>query len=295
MVYRCVRAAQESGVRSDFALCPRVWPRRLVAACEDRVDTVALGIVRAGNARAGSNDRADTFNIASQSISDDARLKDFLTKPSFAETSSVELGLSKDRAYIRITSGEGSSVELSKSRPSLFGRNTAELSDLRDIALESFRAKELRQLVHCVRWRRKDPVIQLPPDASHELAHTVTTGLSLEQSQTLTESLGLDLGGKAVGLQAKLSYKLQEQFGLQLSITATEETSTKLTLSNQSKDRYRIFALWQVDHRLSVYSLKVPVKINISQDPQPEWKLCDQAEFTIANQPFITYTEVSHQ
>ena len=141
----------------------------------------------------------------------------------------------------------------------------------------------------------KGPGDTAAPDASHELAHTVTTGLSLEQSQTLTESLGLDLGGKAVGLQAKLSYKLQEQFGLQLSITATEETSTKLTLSNQSKDRYRIFALWQVDHRLSVYSLKVPVKINISQDPQPEWKLCDQAEFTIANQPFITYTEVSHQ
>lgn len=133
------------------------------------------------------------FKIASHPISDDAWLKDFYTKPSFAK-SSVELMLSKDKASISITS-EGSALNLSRSRTSLFGRATLELSDLRNFVLEAFRAKELRQLVHCVRWRRKDPVTQLPPDASHELTHSVTTGLSIEQSQTLTESLGLDLGG----------------------------------------------------------------------------------------------------
>jgi hypothetical protein len=197
--------------------------------------------------------------------------------------------------YMQLSHG-GSSIEFSRSRSSIFGRTTVQLSDLRDILLEMFDVnKEIRQLVHSVRWWRKDPVTQLPPDATHEMTHTVTTGLSMEHSHTLAESLGLDLGAKAPGLQTKLSYKLQEQFGLKLNITATEEASTKLTLSNQSKDSYRMFALWQVDHRLSVNILKAPVGVNISQDVQLEWRPCNQVEFTSANQPFVTYAEVPHK
>jgi hypothetical protein len=114
----------------------------------------------------------------------------------------------------------------------------------------------------------------------------VTTGLSIEQSQTLASSLGLDLGPETLGLQAKLSYKLQRQFGLKVNITETGETSKKLTLSNPSSDRYRLFSLWQVDHMLSVNVLK------INRDFEQHWHLCDQVQFTTANEPFVTYAVV---
>lgn len=159
------------------------------------------------------------------------------------------------------------------------------------MVIKNLAAKELRLLAHSVRWRRKDPVTQLPPDATNKIAHTVTTGLSIEHSYNLTESLGLNLGGNAKGIQAALSYELEEQFGLKLNITETDETSTELTLNNTSKDRYRVFALWQVDHLLSVKALTVPVDINGSRDAQPQWKLCDQAKFTITNEPVITYAD----
>jgi hypothetical protein len=187
-------------------------------------------------------------NISEMDISEDAWLKDFCSKPSFPN-SLIEVRFQKPHMMLLITCEKvlpeprAAMSGIGTARPPLFGR-TAELSDLRDVLLSATQANGLCQLMHSVRWRRKDPVTQLPPDATHEMTHTVTTGLSIEHSQTLAESLGLDLGGKA-GLQTKLSYKLQEQFGLKLNITATEETSTKLTLSNQSKNSYRLFALWQ--------------------------------------------------
>jgi hypothetical protein len=72
---------------------------------------------------------------------------------------------------------------------------------------------ELRRLVHSVRWRRKDPVIKLPPGAAHEVTHSLTTGLSAEHSSILADSLGITLGGTAAGAQAKLSSTLQREFG----------------------------------------------------------------------------------
>ena len=143
--------------------------------------------------------------------------------------------------------------------------------------------KVTQQLVHSVRWQRKDPPIQLPPQATYELTHKVTTGLSIEQSETLASSLGLDLGPKVPGLQGKLSYKLQDQFGLKLNITETEEISRKLTLSNPSKDRYRLFCLWQVDHMLSVNMRTVRGQWNA--------RLCE-VQFTAANEPVVTYAVV---
>jgi hypothetical protein len=239
------------------------------------------------------------FRLTQESISDDVGFKNFCTNPSIPD-STLKIGLSKSQFSFELSRGEANKAEVSKmevsaTRPSFFSRGTAQLSDARDMMLRIFSAnKEIRQLAHSVRWRRKDPVTQLPPDATHEMTYTVTTGLSIEHSQALGESLGLNLGGKAPGFQAGLSYKLQEQFGLKLDITTTEETSTKLTLSNQSKDNYRVFALWQVDHQLSVSTLKAPVAINTSQDAQLEWRLCHQVEFTNANQPFITYAEIPH-
>jgi hypothetical protein len=124
------------------------------------------------------------------------------------------------------------------------------------------------------------------------VAHKVTTGLSIERSETLANSLGLDLEPKIPGLQAKLSYKLEDQFGLKFNITETEETSRELTLTNPSSDSYRRFSFWHVDHLLSVNVLKVPVEINASGEVRPDWHLSDQVQFTETNESVVTYAIV---
>ena len=151
---------------------------------------------------------------------------------------------------------------------------------------------ELRRLVYAARWQRKDPVVQLPPGATHEMTHSVTTGLSVERSQMLAKSLGLNVGGDTAGLQAKLNSQLQEEFGFKLNISAQEERSTKLTLTNQSSDCYWLFALWHVDHRITVDALDVPVRAGLSEGFRPTWVPRGNVQFVTTNEPFITFMEI---
>lgn len=51
--------------------------------------------------------------------------------------------------------------------------------------VDELRRNELRRLVHAARWKRQDPVIQLPPASAHEMTYSVITGLSIEHTQTL--------------------------------------------------------------------------------------------------------------
>jgi hypothetical protein len=149
----------------------------------------------------------------------------------------------------------------------------------------------LRRLVHLVRWRRKDPVIQLPPGSPYEMTHSITTGLSVEYSQTLAKSLGLSLGSNVSGVQAKLSTELQQQFGLTLEVTAQEQRSTKLTLTNPSADQSRLFALWHVDHRVLVDVLTIEFTSSTSSG-QPVWKQRSSVEFATDSDPHITFATV---
>jgi hypothetical protein len=151
---------------------------------------------------------------------------------------------------------------------------------------------EMRRLVYAARWQREDPVIQLPPGSTHEMAHSVTTGLSVEHSQMLAKSLGLAVGGDTAGFQAKLDSQLQQEFGLKLNITAQEERSTKLTLTNQSSDCYRLFALWHVDYRITVHALDVPVRRGLSEGLRPTWVPRGDIQFVTTNEPFITFMEI---
>jgi hypothetical protein len=148
--------------------------------------------------------------------------------------------------------------------------------------------KELRRLVHYLRWRRQDPVIRLPPAATNTIGHSVTTGLSIEHSQTLAESLGLNLGNNVAGVQAKLSSQLQQQFRLSVEITAQEQRNTELALANPSHNRYRLFALWHVDHLIRIDALSP----SFSPDFRPVWVPRGSAEFVTESAPHVTYAEV---
>lgn len=174
--------------------------------------------------------------------------------------------------------------------------------DREGIAIYTEPPGELRRAVRSVRWRRKDPVTQLPPGVTHEMTQSVTTGLSVEHSRTLADSLGFDLGGEAAGVQAKLSSQAQEQLGLKLDITSQQQHSTKLTLCNSSEDRYRLFALWHVDHRISVDALTLPADNPGARKPvfgshshgfRPAWQPRESVEFAAENDSHITYVEVS--
>lgn len=164
----------------------------------------------------------------------------------------------------------------------------ARIRALRGVRYDS----ELRRLVHAVRWQRQDPVIQLPPGATHEVTHSVTTGLSVEHSLALAKSVGLDVGGKIAGHQTKLNSQLRQEFGFKLAITAREEQTKKLTLTNQSSDQYKLFAMWHVDHRITVDALSVDI-IGRPGRPKPTWNPRSSVEFATTSEPFVTFLSIS--
>jgi hypothetical protein len=159
---------------------------------------------------------------------------------------------------------------------------------------------ELRRAVHSVRWRRKDPVTQLPPGVTHEVTQSVITGLSVEHTRTLADSLGLDLGAEVAGAQARLSSQVRQEFGLKLDITTQQEHSTKVTLSNPGDIGYRLFAVWYMDHRISVDALALPVHAagrslvfrSHSYGFRPAWQQRERLEFAAEDEPHMTYVVV---
>jgi hypothetical protein len=151
---------------------------------------------------------------------------------------------------------------------------------------------EIRRLVHAARWKREDPVIQLPPGATHERTHSITKGLSVEHSRKLAESLGMSAGVETAGLQAKLSSQLDQEFGFKLDISALEESGAKLTLTNQSNDHYKLFALWHMEHQITIDTLTMPVYAKLKKGSLPTWEPQSGVEFTAANQPFVTFAEI---
>ena len=153
---------------------------------------------------------------------------------------------------------------------------------------------ELRRLIYSARWHRMDPVTQLPPGSTLELTHTVTAGLSTERSQKLSRSLGVTVGGDTKVLQAHLSSKLQDEFGFTFSVTNEEQRSIKLTLTNTSDSRYRLIALWRLDHKITIDTV-----IDESLSPKvagvsvPRWSRKNEVEFVATNEPVVTFANTS--
>jgi hypothetical protein len=169
--------------------------------------------------------------------------------------------------------------------------------------LQSVFESELRRVVHSVRWRRTNPVTQLPPGASNVMTDTITTGLSIEYSQTLASSLGISIGSGLHGVaQANLSSQLQQQFGITLQITSQEQTSGQLTVPNPSVDRSRLFAFWHVDNRIDVDFLTIGPQVGRGPAPdspavahfalRPTWTPLSSVEFATKSAPHVTFTDV---
>jgi hypothetical protein len=152
--------------------------------------------------------------------------------------------------------------------------------------------REIRRLVHYMRWRRKDPVTRLPPGAANKISHSITTGLSLERSRTLAKSLGFSYGHNTVAVQGELNSQMQQTFELRVEISAQEQRTAELTLSNPSDSGYRLFAMWHVDHLIKVDALFAPLRRGDSVNSDSVWVSRGYTEFVTENEPHITYAEV---
>lgn len=156
------------------------------------------------------------------------------------------------------------------------------------------RSRELRRLVHSVRWRRDDPVIRLPPGSTSGMTCSSTTGLSIERSMTLANSLGITLGGASAGVSARLNSELQSQFMLQLNITAENSKTNTITLQNSSHDHDILYAVWHKEYSIAVTALDVgPFNLILADEaPDPRWRTRGYVEFVSEDQTHITSTKV---
>jgi hypothetical protein len=178
--------------------------------------------------------------------------------------------------------------QMPNGEPVRYRENMALVTSFARPPVKGAPAIELRRVVYAARWQRQDPVTQLPPGSTLEVTHSVTAGLTVERSQTLAKSLGLNIGENAPGIQARLSSQLNEEFGLRLDITTQEERARNLTLTNQNADHYRLFALWHVDQRITIDALDIPMR----EHPYfATWAPRGDIELVTADGPVITCAE----
>jgi hypothetical protein len=112
---------------------------------------------------------------------------------------------------------------------------------------------EFRQVVYSQAWRRDDPIVQLPPGATHKQSYSITSGISEAETSRLARSLGLKIG-KTGALTAELSNK----FGIATTINEQRTVTNTVTLSNSGGQAYRRYARWLVRHEITVHQLEAP-------------------------------------
>jgi hypothetical protein len=115
------------------------------------------------------------------------------------------------------------------------------------------KAGELREVVYSQSWGRDDPVVQLPPGATHEQSYSITSGISETQTRELAQSLGLKLGKAGV-----LTGELSSKFGIATTVSEQRTVTDTVTLRNDGTQTYRLYARWFVQHEIIVQRLEMP-------------------------------------
>ncbi len=110
---------------------------------------------------------------------------------------------------------------------------------------------EFRRIVYNKRWLRIGEVIQLAPGAAKEHTSSWTVGLSATRVKELSSSLGLHGNVGAAQLAADLSRRITTS----VTITGQRSVSETVRLTNDTADRYRRYALWNVEHGIAVDGL----------------------------------------
>jgi hypothetical protein len=109
--------------------------------------------------------------------------------------------------------------------------------------------KEIRRIRHTEHWRRDDPITQLAPGVTRRIKSSITLGVSKSEAVELGASLGLDAGAaNIISLNGQISRKLGET----VTMTFQRQEEQELTLSNDQRGYYRLFAIWHLVERLEV-------------------------------------------
>ena len=158
---------------------------------------------------------------------------------------------------------------------------------------------EVRQVVYSQAWGRDDPIVQLPPGATHEQSYSMTFGITETQTRELTQSLGLKLGKTGA-----LTRDLSSKFGIATTISEERSVTDTVTLRNDNARGYRLYARWFVRHEIIVQRLDMPEGRHWPATEQ-EWQevldgaplpyeriiLC-KVSFTSPDNVVLTYCEV---
>lgn len=125
--------------------------------------------------------------------------------------------------------------------------------------------RETREVVYSQAWQRDDPVVQLPPGATHEQSYSMTCGISETQTRELTRSLGVKLG-----LAGALTGELSSKFGIATTVSEQRSMTDTVMLRNEGTQAYRLYARWFVRHELTVQRLEIPEE-QASQGVRQNW------------------------
>lgn len=115
--------------------------------------------------------------------------------------------------------------------------------------------KPNRTVTHTQRWRRQDPVLELPPGAEWTRELSISTEITRTQTRELSRSLGLKAGFGGAALSGELTRK----FGISVQLREQHRETETLRLPNPSESLYRLYAIWTVVNNISVRK--------ISEDP----------------------------
>jgi len=108
---------------------------------------------------------------------------------------------------------------------------------------------EVREVVHTQRWRREDPIVQLPPGASCEHSYTTECGITNRETSELAANLGIDIGAPLGSRSTQLSAKC----GIEVSLTEQRRVTSTLRLRNDEREVDRLYAVWLVQHDISIH------------------------------------------
>jgi hypothetical protein len=147
---------------------------------------------------------------------------------------------------------------------------------------------EMREVVYSPAWQRDDPIVQLPPGATHEQSYSMTCGISETQTRELTRSLGLKFGKAGV-----LTGELSSKFGIATTVSEQRSITDTVMLRNEGTQAYRLYARWFVRHELTVQRLEIPEEQGSREAMQTRWEVPDGTLGSPGRSPLCTVSFMS--
>jgi hypothetical protein len=140
------------------------------------------------------------------------------------------------------------------------------------------------QAVYELCWERDDPPTQLAPGGSDERSVSLRVGLTEERAREVMRSLGLSVGYQPY---ASLSGQLTSKTTTKITVAREEVVTRKITLTNATEDKYRLFALWHLLNRLSI--------IGMSAEQKSSNLLLSSTDFILSDHVVVTSVDVSRR